>query len=531
MSAGSTVRALIEALDAGDRQRVLDLTTEDFESRSASRDPLSREAWLGIHDEVHVAFPSLRHHVLELTEHGDDVQLTVYATAVHDREVRLPALGVEPLPATGLAMRSLPHRDVYTVRDGRVAAVEAIISPGGGLAGLLEQIRAHLAAAPLQLDRFAEYADFEAHARAVLPRATYEHLAEGTLRNWTRDENRRAFDRWVFRKRLMVDVETIDLRTRVAGTDLALPVMLAPSAFHKLVHSEGELGSASAAAAMGSAIVLSTLSSTSLEAVAATGAACWLQLQIHRDRDLTLELARRAEAAGFKALALTLDAPTFGLRPADKRNHIKLPTGIGIANLADRPLPHHARGVDLMAYLWSEMDRRATWQDAAWLAERTSLPVVAKGVLSADHARRAVDAGAVGVIVSNQGGRQLDGDPATLDVLPEVVAAVGDRVDVLMDGGVRDGANVLKALALGARAVLIGRPIYWSLAAGGGAGVRAMLEILRDGLENAMQTAGVPRVADVTPDLVRPAVAYRSSPPAGRDGTPPVAPASRESSG
>jgi isopentenyl diphosphate isomerase/L-lactate dehydrogenase-like FMN-dependent dehydrogenase len=187
------------------------------------------------------------------------------------------------------------------------------------------------------------------------------------------------------------------------------------------------------------------------------------------------------------------------------RNRMHLPAGVEIANLAHVELPHRARGEELMAYLWREMKQTCTWDDVRWLREHTSLPIVAKGVLSAADARHAVESGVDGIIVSNQGGRQLDGDPATLDVLPEVVEEVGGEVDVLMDGGVRNGTHALKALALGAKAVLIGRPQYWGLAAAGEAGVEKTLELFRSSLENAMQLAGVQRIAEIDRSLVRPA--------------------------
>src|SRR5262249_54485414 len=182
-----------------------------------------------------------------------------------------------------------------------------------------------------ELDGFAEYEDFERHARETLARGIYDHLAAGALSNWTRDENRRAFDRWVFDKRLMRPVANTDLSTSIVGAELAFPVMLAPSAFHRMVHPDGEIATGRAAKAMGTTMVLSTLSSTPLEDVAATGVNCWLQLQFHNDEQISLDLAKRAEQAGFTALALTLDAPNYGIRPADQRNHIHLPAGVEIA--------------------------------------------------------------------------------------------------------------------------------------------------------------------------------------------------------
>lgn len=357
-----------------------------------------------------------------------------------------------------------------------------------------------------ELDGFEEFEDFEAHAEATLASPIFNHLNAGAGRNWTRDENRRAYDRWLIRKRVMRDVSEVDLSVTVVGQQLEVPIMLAPSAFHKVVHPDGELASASAAHAMGAGMVLSTLSSTPLEEVGAVGLPCFLQLQIHKDRGLTTSLQERAEAAGYRGLVLTVDAPNYGIRPADRRSHIHLPRDVRIANLDDRvDLPSKASGEDLMAYLWREMASDVTWDDAAWLVDCTSLPVIAKGVMTAAEARNAVNAGCRAVVVSNQGGRQLDGEPATLDVLTEVVDEVGDEVDVLVDGGIRQGTHVLKALALGARCVLIGRPIYWGLAAGGGAGMHRMLQLFVEELRNAMQLSGVCRAAEVPRDLVAPA--------------------------
>ena len=245
-----------------------------------------------------------------------------------------------------------------------------------------------------ELDAYAEFEDFEAHAEEVLARPIFDHLNAGAGRNWTRDENRRAFDRWLIRKKLMRDVSAVDTSVTVAGQHLDVPILLAPSAFHKLVHPDGELASAGAAKAMGTGMVLSTLSSVPLEEVAAVGLPCWLQLQIHKDRGITTSLQERAEAAGFRGLCLTVDAPNYGIRPADKRSHMHLPRDVRIANLDDRiDLPSKATGETIMAYLWREMAQDLTWDDAAWFVERTSLPVIAKGVMTAVEARNAVNAG------------------------------------------------------------------------------------------------------------------------------------------
>jgi 4-hydroxymandelate oxidase len=276
-------------------------------------------------------------------------------------------------------------------------------------------------------------------------------------------------------------------------------------AFQCLAHPEGEVATARAAATLGTIVVLSTLSTKSLEEVARaqTEPLRWFQLYVHRDRGLTRHLVERAQRAGFQALCLTADAPLLGRRERDARNEFALPAGMGLANLASGGMiPHEAGESGLFAYFARQLDAGLTWTFLEWLRSITSLPIVVKGVLRADDAVRAVDHGAAAVIVSNHGGRQLDGALATLEALPEVVAAVEGKAEVLVDGGIRRGIDVLKALALGVRAVLLGRPILWGLAAGGEAGVRDVLELLRDELDLAMALSGCAKVADIDGSLV-----------------------------
>ena len=232
----------------------------------------------------------------------------------------------------------------------------------------------------------------------------------------------------------------------------------------------------------------------------------WFQLYVHRDRFLTRTLVERAEAAGYQALCLTVDAPVLGVRERDRRNQFTLPSGLELANLtsmANLEIPETEEESGLFAYVANQFDPALTWQDLEWLQSLTSLPVIVKGILRGDDAVRAVEHGAKGIIVSNHGGRQLDGAIATIDALPEVVAAVGNKVDVLMDGGIRRGTDILKALALGAKAVLIGRPVLWALAVNGETGVHHLLELLRNELDVAMALSGCAKVENINPSLVR----------------------------
>jgi 4-hydroxymandelate oxidase len=346
--------------------------------------------------------------------------------------------------------------------------------------------------------------DFEAAASGVLPRMVYDYYAGGSGDELTLLENRRAFDRWQIRPRVLIDVGTPDPSTTVLGRRIPFPVMLAPTAMQAMADPEGEVATARAAAAVGQVMVLSTISTRTIEDVAATGVDRWFQLYIHRDRVLTEELVTRAHVAGYGAIVLTVDAPYLGRRFRDERNRFAMPPGMELANLATSTLPEGV-GSGLFAYFASELDPSLTWEHLDWVRSLSPLPLVLKGVLSAEDAELAVQAGVDGIIVSNHGGRQLDGVPASIDALPEVVEAVAGRAEVFMDGGVRRGGDVLKALALGARAVLVGRPYLWGLAVGGEAGVRRVLELVRDELILAMALAGRPDVESIDRSVLAPA--------------------------
>jgi isopentenyl diphosphate isomerase/L-lactate dehydrogenase-like FMN-dependent dehydrogenase len=349
-------------------------------------------------------------------------------------------------------------------------------------------------------ERLLNVDDFEAAARERLDPGPYGYIAGGAGDEHTLRENRAAFARWELRPRVLVDISSASTTTTVLGTEVALPVLVAPTAFQRLADPDGELATARAAAAAGSIMILSTLSSvTPTElAAAAPGALLWFQLYWSRDRGFTRELIERAADASFSALVLTVDLPVAGRRERDLRAAFALPEDLPLPNL-----PQELRGADFHRALHEVVDDTLTWRDLEWLHSICSLPLVVKGILTAEDALLAAEHGAAAVVVSNHGGRQLDGVPPTLDVLPEVAEAVGERVEVLLDGGIRRGVDVLKALALGARATLSGRSVLWGLAAGGEEGATRVLELLRSEVELGLKLLGCPSPADVTRGHVR----------------------------
>ena len=345
----------------------------------------------------------------------------------------------------------------------------------------------------------------EREALALLPPMVRDYYAGGARDEICLAENRAAWERLAIRHRVLVDVSAVSAASTALGQSTRSPILVAPTAFQRLAHADGELATARAAGRAGTVMVLSSLSNTAVEEVtaAATGPV-WFQLYLYRDRGAARALVERVEAAGCSALVLTADAPVLGTRERDVANRFQLPPGLVIANAS----AEHARvgavegDSGLAAWVAGALDPRLTWADVDWLRSVTRLPVLLKGVVRGDDAARAVHCGAAGLVVSNHGGRQLDASPATADVLAEVCDAVAGRIEVYVDGGVRRGTDVLKALALGARGVLLGRPILWGLAAGGEEGVYGALETLRAELIEAMTLAGCPDVAHATRDLV-----------------------------
>ncbi|MGI9609526.1 MAG: alpha-hydroxy acid oxidase [Acidimicrobiia bacterium] len=349
-------------------------------------------------------------------------------------------------------------------------------------------------------------ADYEMVARERLDRNAFDYYFHGANDEVTLRENRAAFDRIPLRYKVLAGLRDRDLSTSVLGHDIAMPVVAAPTAFHKLAHPDGEIATVTALGDSGTAMILSTLSTVAMEEVVtvATGPV-FFQLYIYKDRGLTRDLVARAQAAGCSAVVLTVDAPVFGKREPDIRNRFHLPDGIQIENAAPAGyggFPDGQDGSGLTSYVNSLMDPSIGWDDLEWLVSATSLPVVVKGIVRGDDAARSAQHGAAAVVVSNHGGRQLDTSPATIDALSEVVEAVDGRIEVLMDGGVRRGTDVVKALAKGARAVLLGRPILWGLAVDGSNGVSGVLDILRDELDTAMALCGVSSVGEITADLL-----------------------------
>jgi len=348
-------------------------------------------------------------------------------------------------------------------------------------------------------------ADVEAAARERLTALAYEYYVGGANDEVTVRENRAAFERLALRYHVLVDVSRRSTATSVLGTRVDFPVLVAPTAFQRLACDDGELATARAAAASGTVMILSTASTCTIEDVGAVGGPQWFQLYVYADRGLTKALVERAEAAGMRAIVLTVDAPILGRRERDLRNRFHLPDGVRLANVPSSggvPMPSGHGESGLANHFASGIDSALTWKDIDWLRSITRLPVVIKGIVRGDDAARAVDHGAAGVIVSNHGGRQLDTAIASVRALPEVAEAVAGRAEVLLDGGVRRGTDVIKAIALGARAVLVGRPVVWGLAAAGESGARRVLELLRAEVDLAMALCGCPTVGDITPDLI-----------------------------
>ncbi len=335
---------------------------------------------------------------------------------------------------------------------------------------------------------FLSIADYERIAEERVEPGPWAYLAGGSGDEWTLRENRAAFARWTFRPRVLCDVSEISTATTVLGTPISLPVIVAPVAYQQLYHPDGDCATARGAAAAGAGLAVSTFCTRTHEEIAAAGPGLmqWCQLYVFKDRGVTREHLAEAADAGCSAVILTVDTPRLAQRERDLRVGFEVP--------ADLPLPYARAAIGNAAKnpadQFSLLDDSVSWRDLEWIAGDAKVPVVLKGVVTAEDAETAVDYGAAAVVVSNHGGRQLDGAPATLDALPEVVDAIAGRVEVYLDGGIRRGTDVAKALALGAQAVLAGRAPMFGLAAAGEDGVRHVLEILRDELTLALSLLG-----------------------------------------
>ncbi|MBU2021392.1 MAG: alpha-hydroxy-acid oxidizing protein [Gammaproteobacteria bacterium] len=342
-------------------------------------------------------------------------------------------------------------------------------------------------------------ADYQLLAKEMLPHAIYEYIYGGGGDELTLKHNRSALDAIQLWPRVLNDVTQGTTATTVLGESWRSPIMLAPVAFQTMVHHAGEIATAKAASALDVGMMVSTLASHSIEDVSKElSSQKWFQLYWQLDRGFNLELVRRAEKSGYTALVVTVDSAIHGIRNRAQRANFTLPEGITAINLANRPpLPSNSFTPDQSIVFQGMMSEAPTWEDIAWLIKQTELPIVVKGILHPSDAIKAKSIGAKGVVVSNHGGRTLDCVPSAIEVLPDIRQAVGESFTLLMDGGIQRGTDVFKAVALGANAVLIGRPQIYALAVAGAAGVAHMLRILREELEVAMALAGTATIEDI----------------------------------
>ncbi|KAM2993637.1 hypothetical protein FF2_045715 [Malus domestica] len=354
-----------------------------------------------------------------------------------------------------------------------------------------------MASEPVNVNEYQEL------ARQALPKMYYDFHTGGAEDQHTLKENVEAFRRITLRPRILVDVSRIDMSTTVLGYKISAPIMLAPTSMHQLAHPEGEVATARAAAACNTIMILSSISSCTVEEVASScNSVRFFQLYVFKRRDISAQIVRRAEENGYKAIVLTVDAPRPGRREADIKNKMVAPQLRNFEGLISTKVDTD-KGSNLEAFVKGAYDASLCWEDIGWLKSITNLPILIKGVLTHEDARKAVEVGVAGIVVSNHGARQLDYTPSTISILEEVVHAVGGKVPILFDGGVRRGTDVFKALALGAQAVLVGRPVVYGLAADGERGVRRVIEMLKNEFELTMALSGCPSIRDITRSHVK----------------------------
>ncbi len=340
--------------------------------------------------------------------------------------------------------------------------------------------------------------DFEVMARQRIPHMAYEFVAGGAADEHTIRWNREALDKIRLRPRILIDVSKVDTRVSLFGQEMPFPILLAPTAYHRAIHPEGEVATAKGAGAVAATYVVSSATTTPLEEIARVAThPLWFQMYVQSDRGFTRDLVHLAEAAGCRALCITVDTPVLGARNRQQRVKFELPPGVKTPYLFD---VNTGRGA-----IMRPQREIVTWKDIDWLRSFARVPVLLKGILNPDDADQAVRAGASGIIVSNHGGRNLDTVPATADVLPQVADKVAGRVPILMDGGIRRGTDVLKALALGAKAVLIGRPYCYGLGVAGAEGVSRVVSILRTEFEMAMALTGRSSITSIDRSVLWPA--------------------------
>ena len=339
--------------------------------------------------------------------------------------------------------------------------------------------------------------EFEAVAKERLPKEDYDYIAGGATDEISVDRNRRAFQSWALRPRVLRDVHSLDLSTTVLGTKIDLPVLIAPCAGHKKAHADGEIATGRAAAARGTIYAVSANAAVSFEELAkAARGHLWLQMYLFPDRQMTKEWLRRAKAAGYEAVCVTVDSQFRSKRERNIRNNYRNDRGVNFPPVDPQAAAKRSGRPGVGA------DPATTWKDLEWIKGETDLPIIAKGVMTGEDVEQCAKAGADAVVVSNHGGRHVDNTLATIEVLPEAVAAADGKLEVFLDGGIRRGADVVKAIALGAKAVFIGRPLFWGLAVDGERGVIRVLDILREEIEITMAKCGRTDIASIDSTVV-----------------------------
>ncbi len=376
-------------------------------------------------------------------------------------------------------------------------------------------------------ERCFSIADLRELARRRIPHAVFDYIDGGAEDEITLTNNRRAFDRYQLNASALVDVSQIDLSTTVLGEKISMPLLLSPTAMTRLFHHEGEIAVVKAAQQAGIIYTLSSMSTTSIEDIAeSSNTPKWFQIYVWRDRDLLKNFFKRCKETGYRALCLTVDLPVHGNRERDLKNGLTIPPRISpkllldlfrhpywtyhflqndamqLANVADHGLASQKQFI-LKDYIDSQFDPAVTWEDAIWMVEQWDGPFVIKGISHSEDAKRAVEIGANAIVVSNHGGRQLDHAPGTLEVLEDIVANVGSKIEILIDGGFRRGTDIIKAIALGAKACMIGRPYLYGLCAGGKEGVDRTLQIYQEELYRNMQLIGCRTISEIDSRILK----------------------------
>lgn len=340
-------------------------------------------------------------------------------------------------------------------------------------------------------ERLINLGDFEKKAKKLLPTEVYDYYASGACDEITLQQNRQSYQRLNLVPRILADISQRNLSISLFGQELSMPILIAPTSYHGMANIDGELATARAANTKKTVMVASTMANTTLEDIATEHTAAWFQVYLLNDRQKTIDLVQRAERSQYKAIVLTVDSQVLGIREADLQNKFTLPPHLQLKNFPDYGIQKTQAGSQEL------FDKKLSWKDIEWLRSITRLPILIKGILHKTDAKIAVDLGINGVIVSNHGGRQLDTAIPSIDALPEIVKVVDKKIPILIDGGIRRGTDVLKALALGANAVLIGRPVLWGLAVEGSAGVEKVLDIIKNEFDTAMALCGFSSIEEI----------------------------------